>query len=397
MAGIAAAVLAIGCSSEGEDQAGGSGAAAGQGGSAGKGGGQGASDGLGAAGGAGGGAGAQGVTRPPEGELYDTLAEWHLFSDPVAQTPNEGVIPYTVASPLFSDFAKKWRFMAVPEGEQIVYDPASRWGFPVGTILVKTFSYPEDLREPDGPERLLETRLLIRESEGWVPVTYVWDEDQTEAIKKVAGATLDTSFVGEDGEPVQHAYVIPNTNECRECHGEDPNTIGGTTRQLNVVFDQGAGAQNQIDHLAALGLLDTDPGSAAERQLLVDPLGDAPLDERFRAYVDANCGHCHAPGDTADSGSGLWLDYASTDPATRRDGTLGICKIPTSAGGGRCGRIFDIVPGAPDESILMCRLESIEAEVAMPPLGRTLVHTAGVGMVREWILGLEGTCATATP
>jgi uncharacterized repeat protein (TIGR03806 family) len=358
----------------------------------------GAQAGSGGAGGEGTGAdgGATAVTPAPEGAPYETLSEWHLFENAALQEPNAGVIPYDVNAPLFSDYTSKHRFIYVPEGTTIGYDALDKWEFPVGTILIKTFAYAEDLRDETSPQHVLETRLLVRNSDAWVPITYVWNEEQTEATKKLAGDIIDWTFTDREGSVVQNAYVVPNTNECLDCHGEEPNTLGGRTRQLNRTHEYDGETVNQIDHLAELGLLDVEPEAASERQTLVDPFGAAPLEERVRAYVDANCGHCHAPGNTGDSGSGLWLDFPSTDPATRTNGSMGICKVPTSAGGATCERTFDIVPGDPDASILMCRVESHERQVQMPPLGRNLAHAEGAALLREWILSLEGTCE-ATP
>ena len=56
-----------------------------------------------------------------------------------------------------------------------------------------------------------------------------------------------------------------------------------------------------------------------------------------------------------------------------------------AAGRGTGGRKYDIVPGEPDESILVYRMESTEAGVRMPNLSRNLVSAHGVELVREWI------------
>lgn len=44
-----------------------------------------------------------------------------------------------------------------------------------------------------------------------------------------------------------------------------------------------------------------------------------------------------------------------------------------------------IVPGAPDASILLYRMESTDPGIAMPELGRATVHKEGVALVRQWI------------
>jgi hypothetical protein len=81
------------------------------------------------------------------------------------------------------------------------------------------------------------------------------------------------------------------------------------------------------------------------------------------------------------------LDLLATqnDPYKR-----GIGKIPVAAGRGSGGRLYDIVPGQPDESILMYRLESMEPGVMMPELGRRLTDEEGVALVREWVASLNG-------
>ena len=120
----------------------------------------------------------------------------------------------------------------------------------------------------------------------------------------------------------------------------------------------------------------------------------ASVSDRARAYLDANCAHCHAPwGSVADKA--LYLDWPNTDPDEVNPTSFGVCKLPTSAGGATCERIYDVVPGEPDESVLMCRVESDDPTVVMPPLGRALVHTEGVMLLRAWIEGMTYEDCTA--
>ncbi|HEX4340858.1 MAG TPA: SO2930 family diheme c-type cytochrome [Polyangiaceae bacterium] len=338
-----------------------------------------------------------GVTKAPEDAPFSTLAEWHLFTDPVKQTPADGVVPYDVNSQLFADYASKRRFIYVPAGEKIGYSATDKWAFPVGTILVKTFSYLADLRDATKGERLLETRLLIHEADGWVPHTYVWNDAQTTATLDVAGQVIDSQFIDATGKTVKNGYTVPSGNDCRTCHGKlgETDTLGGRTRQLDRDNDYGNGAENQVDHLAKLGLFDKTPEPEAERQKLVDPFGTAPIFERVRSYFDGNCSQCHQPGNSPGSLSGLWLDYASTASDQPRV-NWGFCKQPASAGGATCGRQFDVVPGNPDDSIMTCRLESQLAKVKMPPVGRNLVHAEAVSLMHDWITGVDGACGRPT-
>jgi uncharacterized repeat protein (TIGR03806 family) len=327
------------------------------------------------------------VTPAPPGQPWETLEEWHLFADAPAQKPANRVIPYDVISELYADDAVKHRFLHVPAGSQIAFQSTRVWRFPRGSILVKTFAYPRDQRDPALGERLLETRLLILGPEGWAAETYVWDEDQTRAVRETEGTTLDVSLIDVAGSHRSHPYGVPTTEQCSECHGTGPqlNTLGGRTRQLDRDFDFGQGPENQIDHLAARGLLDPAPPPAAQRQRMVDPFGAAPLGERARSYLDANCGHCHATGGSATE-SGLLLSWEDTDPAMSL--LWGICKTPIATKAEPCGLTYDIVPGSPEQSILICRIRSREQDVQMPSVGSLRADTRGVELMSEWISGL---------
>ena len=92
--------------------------------------------------------------------LPEQLSGWELFSDIAEQTPAEGVVPYEVKSPLFTDNALKHRFMRLPPGEAATYDDDGAWGFPEGTVLVKTFAFPVDPWYQVGDPRLVLALLL---------------------------------------------------------------------------------------------------------------------------------------------------------------------------------------------------------------------------------------------
>lgn len=113
------------------------------------------------------------------------LSAWQLFTGkPADLKPNQGVVPYDLNTPLFSDYASKYRFVWMPAGTSATYNPTEAFEFPVGTILSKTFAYP-DAAYP-GKRRLVETRLLVHGTEGWATLPYVWNQAQTEATLDVA-------------------------------------------------------------------------------------------------------------------------------------------------------------------------------------------------------------------
>jgi len=323
------------------------------------------------------------VTPAPIGSPHQTLAGWGLFGAASDYTPSDGVFPYDVISPLYSDYSHKRRFMWIPSGTTIGYTDAGVWAFPVGTILVKTFGYLSDIRDPSLGERKLEVRLLVQEAPStWEPHIYVWNEAQSTATLEVAGDVIASTWTHFDGQQRSNDYIVPNTNECQECHGPKDdkllNALGGRTRQLD--------RDGQIEQLAALGWFGSEPSS--DREALVDPFGQDPLSDRIRSYLDSNCGHCHKQGGQA-SQSALLLDWDDTDPLTQDPANWGVCKQPTSAGGATCGHVVDIVPGDADASIFMCRMQSTDPEVRMPPLVSRMPHDEGVELVRTWIDGLE--------
>ncbi|MBX3184029.1 MAG: hypothetical protein KIT72_00780 [Polyangiaceae bacterium] len=342
-----------------------------------------------------------GVTPPAHGARHPRLSDWGLFRDAPRQLPRDGVVPFEPIAPLFSDYTHKRRWLYLPPGEELGYSDEGAWELPVGSILIKTFSYPQDLRRPVSPEvdsaeeRLMETRLLHRSSaEQWTAHTYVWDEAGQQTENKLAGATLPASFIDSSGEERQVDYGVPNLNACQTCHGalDVLTPLGLTARQLVSPIDYGAGPEDQLEHLEALGWLDRAPSAARER--LVDPFAPGDLHQRARSYFDANCASCHREAGFA-AGSGVWLDVASMHPESGDPTRWGVCKQPTAASGATCGLTYDIVPGHPEASILICRTASSEREVRMPPLATTVAHAEGVAMLSDWIRALPP--ASCTP
>ena len=311
------------------------------------------------------------------------LSELNLFKDPPGQVPNDGVVPYEMNSPGFSDYAAKHRFVWLPPGTAAKYDDRQVLEFPVGTMLIKTFGFLKDLRKPGQDERLLETRLLVRKPSGWGAYTYLWNDEEDDAYLWQAGKLLPLSWIHLDGSSRSQNYVVPNVNTCKQCHQKAGSfePIGPKARQLNGFLDYGSGKENQLDHWSKIGYLTGHPGAdAAPRAPVWDDPSTGTLDERARAYLDINCAHCHSPGGSAYT-SGLDLDYYQTSPFR-----IGIQKHPVAAGrAASIGRV-DIEPGSPETSILLYRLETTDPGTRMPVAGRTTKHEEGTALIREWIL-----------
>lgn len=307
------------------------------------------------------------------------LSDYGLFG-PLGQ-PAASLTPYALNTPLFSDYAEKQRFLYLPPGSHARYQSAGVLDFPVGAALVKTFAYPADFRRPANDVRLLETRLLIRRSDGWVARTYVWNAEQTDAVLKRAGARLDVDFIDVAGQARHVDYAVPNQNQCKECHQLDKTLtpIGPKARNLNGDFAYAAGRENQIAHWSRLGLLTGAPSPARTPRTAHWDDPNAPLAARGRAYLDANCAHCHQPRAIA-SNSGLFLNLEETRPTA-----LGIGKHPVAAGRGSGDLSVGVVPGHPEASILAYRMASTEPGVMMPELSRSLVHEEGLALIQAYI------------
>ncbi len=317
---------------------------------------------------------------------FQKLSQYQLFvGDGSAQRPAAGVIPYDLNSALFSDYAEKFRFVKLPSGTHAVYRSDDVFELPVGTLIAKTFAYPRNARDPAKGRRLIETRILKHEPGGWIGLPYIWNDAQTEATLDVAGDTVDVSWIHTDGKPRSNNYIIPNANQCKGCHkaGETMTPIGLKARHLNRDFAYPEGAENQLTHWSRLGLLGNAPEpSGAPRLAVWDDPKSGSLDARARAWLEINCAHCHNPAGPARN-SGLDLLASQTSPTA-----IGIQKPPVAAGIGSGGFAYDIVPGQPDQSILVYRIDSTHPGVMMPELGKRLVHEEGVALVRQWIAAM---------
>ena len=312
------------------------------------------------------------------------LSDYRLFTDARGRTPNAGLMPYDLNTPLFSDYSEKSRLLYLPPGSHATYRETGVLDFPVGATLVKTFAYPADLRQPQVGVRSIETRLLIHKPQGWVALTYVWNSGQTEAVLKRAGARLPVTFVDLKGAKQNLDYAVPNQNQCKECHSVSGSLspIGPKARNLNGEFAYAAGRENQLTHWSRLGSLVGSPEPKAVARTAVWTDAGATVEDRARAYLDSNCGHCHNPAGMA-SNSGLFLHLEETDPAAR-----GIGRRPVAAGRGSGNLDFDISPGHPEASILLYRMKSREPGVMMPELSRSMVHTEGVALIEAYLKSL---------
>ncbi len=315
--------------------------------------------------------------------------------------PAPGVIPYSVNSPLWSDGAEKERLIALPGTTQIEFEtvtypqpaPGSTpgWRFPDGTVLVKTFSLAMDRQNP-ASRRRLETRILHHErapgnddeygAQIWYGYTYLWNDDQTDA-ELIDARGLDREYTIRDtdapGGTRRQIWHFPSRAECTLCHTMAAKyVLGVTTMQTNRDHDYGGVLANQLatfDHLR----LFTKPLPAEPQKLgRLEDYRDrsAPIETRARAYLQANCSHCHRKW----GGGNAEFQLLATLPIDQT-GTLNVRPAHGAFG---LDDPRDIVPGRPERSVLVHRM-SITGLGRMPHVASRVVDRDGVALVAEWI------------
>jgi parallel beta-helix repeat protein len=323
----------------------------------------------------------------------ERLSQWGLLELKDSRwVQATGTVPYELNTSLYSDDTIKHRWLRLPAGEAIRWTKEGALEFPVGTVIAKTFAYPDATVDATPGERYLETRVEFREASGWYGYSYLWNEDQSDAELRLGGGRIEATWTDANGAIQTNRYEVPNANQCLTCHSQNDKyeplgpTAGNVNRKWNPSDDH-----DQIVQWIRTGILvGAPPPENREALARFDEPGTGTVDQRARAWLAVNCAHCHNPAGSART-SGLDLSLAQNDPAK-----WGVMKSPVAAGKGSGGRKYDIVPGKPDESILMYRLETDDVGARMPNLARNRTFDAGNDLIREWIASLSGSSDTTT-
>ena len=313
------------------------------------------------------------------------LSEYGFYSAPMRKLqPADGILQYELNSALFSDYAEKQRLIKLPKGGKIRYRESGVLDFPVGTIIAKTFYYPDESTENSDQNRIIETRILEHRESGWIGIPYVWNADQSDAELSISGATKTISRIDSKGAPIEHEYSVPNFNDCKRCHtGDSTEPIGPKAHNLNRLVQTSGQSQHQLENWVTNGWLEDCPETEHLPRLVAWDDETQSIDDRARAYLEINCAHCHSATGTARN-SGLHLNVEETQPYR-----LGVHKSPVAAGQGTGGRLYGIVPGKPDESILEHRMRTLKPGEVMPEFGKALVHQEGLQLIRDWIAQMK--------
>ncbi len=322
------------------------------------------------------------VSVPLNGEPHQKLSDYNFFYGPLKnQVPVEGVYEYEPISSLFTDYALKKRFIWMPDGVAATYNVDSEiLDFPVGTVLIKNFYYTHVL--PGNETKILETRLMILRSTGWIFAEYVWNEEQTEAYLDMNGSHVSLTW-SKNGETMSTNYRIPSQTECMVCHklNDTPIPIGVKPQNLNKSFPYPDGEKNQLQKLVDVGYLSGNLPPSISTVVDYSDSGQ-PLELRLRSYLDINCAHCHSAGKHCDYRP-IRLAFSETGVKTN----MGLCVEPGESIDPAMN--FIISPSNIARSVMHYRLSTNDEALRMPLLGRTMVHQEGVQLLEDWINSID--------
>jgi uncharacterized repeat protein (TIGR03806 family) len=316
---------------------------------------------------------------------YQTLSTYNFYKgDLVNMEPQDDVLPYDLITPLFTDYAKKKRFVWFMPGSSASYDIDSEiFNFEDGAVIIKNFYY--DNVQPEGVRRVIETRLLYKLNGQWKFAEYVWNEDQTEAYLDMNGSYLNISWL-QEGDLKSTNYRIPSEAECLTCHktNSNPVPIGPKPQNMNKLFSYSDGVKNQLTKWAEVGYL---TGSIPADINTVSAWDDEqePLELRVRAYLDINCASCHKEDSHCDYRPMRFAWSETLDPQNQ-----GVCVPPDEILDPTLTHI--IAPGNIVRSMMHFRISSTNEAVRMPLLGRSIVHEEGVQLITDYINSLDEPC-----
>lgn len=330
---------------------------------------------------------------------YPKLSDYKFFEGEMKnQIPALNVLPYEPISSLFSDYAHKKRFVWMPNGTKAVYNSDDKvLELPVGAAIIKTFYY--DNVQPNNTTKIIETRLMIRKSSGWIFADYVWNEEQTEAYFDLNGSYVEISWKNENNIIKNVNYRIPNEVQCNVCHKyketidgeyfEKHIPIGIKPQNLNSNYTYGTETKNQLAKWIEQGYLEDNFSAPNQTNTVVNYNNNsADLETRVRSYLDINCAHCHNTNGHCDYRP-MQFSFNQTGNANGRT-NMGVC-VPTSDMQDFPLTLSTVIkPGNTEKSMLYYRINTTNEYFRMPLHGRTLIHDEGVALIGQWINSLSG-------
>jgi uncharacterized repeat protein (TIGR03806 family) len=328
---------------------------------------------------------------------YPKLSDYKFFTgDMKEQLPALGLIPFAPASALFSDYAHKKRFVWMPSGLKATFNGNDKsLELPVGAAIIKTFYYDNVQNvTPVGATRIIETRVMIRKSSGWIFADYVWNAQQTEAFLDNLGSFTEVTWL-ENGVSKTANYRIPSEEQCIVCHKKKElingveetiyTPIGIKPQNLNYNYNYGSSTKNQLTKWIEEGYLENNFTMPSLGSSTIDYTDTSKsLDLRIRSYFDINCAHCHQDGRHCDYRPMRFAFHQTENNRTN----MGVCVSTEDM------QDFDpalskiVTPGNINRSMMYFRLNTTDETYRMPLHGRTVIHEEGIQLIEQWINSL---------
>ena len=327
--------------------------------------------------------------------LPPTLADTGAFTNLTTLAPAAGIVPYDLNVPFWSDNAVKSRWFSVPNTNlAITFYTNGNWSFPTGSVWIKHFEI-ELTNGSAASRKRLETRFIIRNTNGIYGVTYRWNSLTNATLVPEAG-TNETLVINEGGNIRSQIWHYPSRSECLACHTPVGGyALGFNTAQINRSQTYGALTTNQISALNAAGyFIPLVTNSPATLLALASPTNTAfSLEFRARSFLAANCVQCHQPGGPA--GRAAW-DARMITPTS-------LAGLITNAPANNFGSTnnFIIAPRSPTNSVLLTRLGARDLaalpSIQMPPLASNLTNAQATQLITDWINSLPPDGSPAPP
>lgn len=330
----------------------------------------------------------QGVTLNWDKPAFKQLSQYHFFENDIKNTqPIPDLIPYDLVNRSFEAGTYTERFFYMPKDSFLTYDAAEVLAFPVGSCLVKNIFLFKDERDTAKGRILLETQLLVHQTKGWEAYTYQWNEEQTDAFLVTEGSDKKILIIDAIGQSKEMTHSMVKTSLCKSCHSSNGQLapIGPSVRNLNFKYQYKDGkSRNQLDKWASMGMLKKLACPAvAPLSAKWNDSTQGSLQDRAIAYLEINCGYCHADVGSA-AHIGLNLSTLERNPQK-----LGIGKKVPFESKTNIALSEVLVPGATNQSILYYSMRLKHPIHSVEALSPHQQDQKGIELIRQWILSMD--------
>jgi glucose/arabinose dehydrogenase/mono/diheme cytochrome c family protein len=296
-----------------------------------------------------------------------SLADTGFFNDLDPIGPAAGFHPLYFNSPVWRPGVRSESWIRIPDEGTVSFAEPGPWQFPKNTVILQHYETLSGLNH--------ETHVYTSNGDGsYRAAAYRWEPHAGPMLVARSGIVPLPVSNGENREnPLKWLSPGPEKSFRPEL-----SVVGFqlpvTTAQLN--------AGSQLERWAAHGWVEPPDGKseiADWPRLAAIGDNDSPLERRVRSYLDANCAGCHRPGGPS---RGLFDARFSTPLAEQN-----ILNGELMAGDLGIEGARVVVPGRPDQSILLERMKRHDA-FRMPPVAVNSVESPAIAAVELWIRSL---------